>query len=296
MKNLLLIVVAGCFLSNAFAFAEDRRYSPPPSYGPSRGGSGPGMPTFWREERYRPFVQPMNFSIDRVLNVGEKIDIDLRGRYFVGEVAIEAESLDTVGASFHVFVNGQQRGPWNVPGVDPTYTVPISAETSTVTIVSAGIQGTRQGRLRIRGMRCDVLPTDYERRVSDRWPTPPGMMDGEDLGFPMYYRTVLGNLSNRVIILIDRLQGFANYRAYGTYLLPIKIAAAEARTAAEVDGDAHSYAREFFEELLDKMNAAQPYLRDTYERSYAFDCATELLTLRERIRRAIGPRLVPRDR
>ena len=91
-------------------------------------------------------------------------------------------------------------------------------------------------------------------------------------------------LADRAILLVDMLQGYTDHNTFGSYLLPVKKAAAEARAAGGAYG---ALSRAPFERLLSALDRAQPYLSNMYERSAAFESATELMGIREHLRRAL---------
>jgi hypothetical protein len=135
----------------------------------------------------------------------------------------------------------------------------------------------------VKSVRAVVSDTDWSSSNPIPMPSNP-CLGCEQLQFPIYYKSVMGNVANRAIMLVDRLADYASYREYGLYLLPIKKAAAEARAVAEARGDASGYGQAYYRALLASLDCAQPYLSETFERSSVFQVATELLTLREHIR------------
>lgn len=219
----------------------------------------------------------------------EERRLPLRTRLYVWNVRVNVESNAWGDAAGEVWVNGEKRGdvyaPQNKP--DPSFFIPVERETGSIMIQAKPVNGT-QGRLRVLKVTAtvsDVQPdTDFP---SGNLHPACGRCTELRMPFPTYYRTVMGNVSNQAIILVDRLAGYTNYGDLGQYLLPIKKAAAEARSLAEARGDASAYARPYYEKLQRALDAAEPYLDDLYERPAVFQLATELLSLREYIRKIL---------
>jgi hypothetical protein len=229
-----------------------------------------------------------NGSAGFSLSVGETVSIQLPRRLFVHKVLLQVDSAyGNSGAELSV--NGDRKGNTYLSPADPSWVVTVEQETGSLQLTGITAISSPQGRFNVRAVHAIV--TDTDTSVGGTLPGniggiyPPNICDScSRLPFPLYYRTVMGNVSNRAIILVDRLATYSNYQEYGTYLLPIKKAAAEARSVAEARGDASAYGRPYFEALLKSLDCAQPYLSETFERSAAFEWSTEILTLREYIR------------
>jgi hypothetical protein len=212
---------------------------------------------------------------------GDMITLSLPRRVFIHKLMLQVES-SRGNAAAEVIVNGDRKANTWLTTTDPLWTATVEAESSTIQIAALQALSGPQGYFVIRRVRAVVSDTDY--------PGSPGAfpasrcVDCADFHFPLYYHSPLANLSNRAIILVDRLAEYTNYADYGNYLLPVKKAAAEARALAEARTDSSSYARPYFFELLRQLDNCETYLRDTFERGAAFELGTQLLGLREQIR------------
>ncbi|MCX6127346.1 MAG: hypothetical protein NTV34_21710 [Proteobacteria bacterium] len=219
------------------------------------------------------------------LGPAETGHIQLPRRLFVHKVMLQVDSANG-NSGAELIVNGDRKGNTWLTSDDPLWVVTVEQETSSIQVF--GLQGLRspQGRFVVRSVSAVVSETDDSSSVTPApsFPTPRHCVDCDRLPFPSYYRTVMGNVSNRAIILVDRLAQYTNYRDFGAYLLPVKKAAAEARSVAEARGDASQYAAAYYSELLYRLDNLQPYFSDTFERGAAFELGTELLSLREHIR------------
>lgn len=218
----------------------------------------------------------------------QEIRLELGRRYFVWSLRVNVESNSWGDAAGELWVNGEKRGDVYAPQSrpDPAFFIPVERESDAITIIGRPVTGA-QGRLRVMRVVATVSETRPQESPSGYHPT---CAPCREMGmpFPTYYRTVMGNVSNQAIILVDRLMQFTNYNDLGQYLLPIKKAAAESRSLAEARGDASAYARPYYEKLLRTLDDSQMYLDDLYERPGVFQLATELLSLREYIRRVLN--------
>ncbi len=105
--------------------------------------------------------------------------------------------------------------------------------------------------------------------------------------YPGYYCCDAVSLSRRTVYLVDRLEGYADYKEYGAYLLPIKKAAGYALAAAEANGNLSSIVRQRLLELKKRITFADSYLEHTFEVSNAFYLAMELLSVRDELDRCL---------
>jgi hypothetical protein len=217
------------------------------------------------------------------LSPGQTQTFKLSHRMFVHKLLLQVDSVNG-NSGAEVIVNGDRKENMYLQSSDPLWVATIEEETSSIQITGTAAQMGRQGQFVIRDIKAVVTDTDYHDPIAR--PSHPELCTSrcDHLRFPIYYKSVMGNVSNRAIVLTDRLADYANYRDYGAYLLPIKKAAAEARAVAEARGDASQYARPYFYNLLKNLDCAEAYFNDTFERSAAFEMATELLALREHIR------------
>jgi len=229
-----------------------------------------------------------NCSYGFRVSIGETVSIPLPRRMFVHKVLLQVDS--TRGNSgAELTVNGDRKGNMYLTSADPQWIVTVEQETSSLQLTGIQPISTPCGTFNVRAVDAVVSETDitgnHTSSTNSTNTTYQSPCHGcYRLNFPLYYTTVMGNVSNRAIILIDRLQTFADCVEYGKYLLPIKKAAANARSVAEARGDASAYGRPYYEALLIQLDLAEPYLINTFERSAVFQWANELLTLREYIR------------
>ena len=216
------------------------------------------------------------------LSPGESYSIRLGHRMFVHKLMLQVESVSG-NSGAEIIVNGDRKANVWLQSVDPMWVTTIEAETSSIEIVGIQSQMGPQGRFVVKAAKAVVSDTDWSPSVE--FPSHPEYCNGcSRLGFPIYYTTVMGNVANRAIVMVDRLADYANYRDYGNFLLPVKKAAAEARSVAEARGDASQYARAYYFNLLKALDHCESYFSDTFERGAVFESATELLALREHIR------------
>lgn len=173
-----------------------------------------------------------------------------------------------------VMVNGKVKGTLYVPGRDPHYVVTVEEETQSIEIVAIS------GSFRVNSVSA-VLS---ESRAGGWYPEP---TPGPQAPLPYYAHSQMGQVSARVIWLVNQLENYTNYATYGTYLLPIRKAAAEALAMSEARGDASQSARAYYERLLTTLDAAAPYIDNAFEVDYAFNLAVELMSKRELIRRVL---------
>jgi hypothetical protein len=170
-----------------------------------------------------------------------------------------------------VLVNGSVKGTLYVPGRDPHYVVTVEDETNSIELTSI------RGQVTTYSVKAVVTEAGGESGFSPR-PRHP---------FPTQATTQMGQLAARVIWIVNQLDGYTSYNSYGTYLLPIRKAAAEVLAYAEARGDASEMNRPYYAKLLNAMDSAQPYMHRAFEVDHAFKLAVELMSYRERIRRVL---------
>jgi hypothetical protein len=203
-------------------------------------------------------------------------------------VQVEAQRGHAGG---EVMVNGDRKGNFYISPTDPSIQVTVEQETGSIEITSIPAMSAPQGLLIVRSVRAIVSETDASLPTTvtlpHGYPSIYPCIGCDQLPFPLYYQTKMGNISNRAIILVDRLLAYASYEETGRYLLPIKKAAAEARSMAEVREDASGYGRIYYLALLKSLDDAEPYLHQTFGRSSVFGMCSDLLALREYIRETL---------
>lgn len=171
-----------------------------------------------------------------------------------------------------VLVNGSVKGTLYVPRNDPHYVVTVEDNSNSFELTSINGQVTTYSIKAVVSEAEDAMPG---MGMQPRAPLPAGAV------------TQMGQLSARVIWIVNSLEGFTPYRTYGTYLLPIRKAAAEALAYAEARGDASESARPFYGKLLAALDAAQPYMSLYFEVDHAYTISIELMSYRERIRKVL---------
>ncbi|NUM89427.1 MAG: hypothetical protein HUU37_09510, partial [Bdellovibrionales bacterium] len=190
--------------------------------------------------------------------------------FFVHKLYVRVESGSYGDAAGEVWVNGNVKGSLYAPGRDPGFWVTVGEETQSIQIKST------KNTLKVLSVQA------YLSETSGFFPGP-----GPSYPFPSHVTAQMSQISNRVIWLVDQLEGYTNYQDYGIYLLPIKKAAAEALAVAEARGDLSFSARAFFEALLGRLDASSAYLNNSFEMKRAFHLSVELLSMREKIRRTL---------
>ena len=197
------------------------------------------------------------------LDQGETETVSLYGWKRVQKLFIQAESR--YGGTFEVVVNGDSKGTVYVPAMDPSYVVTIAESTNSIQL--RHISG---GSIYIRNIKS---------LQSVR-----GSSDGTGGGiFSTHTLDQGAALARRAIQLVDSLERYANYNEYGTYLLPIKKAAARAYATTTSRGDLSRHSRVVLKALQGEIEASRQYLGVTFERDAAFECAVALLTVSEKL-------------
>lgn len=177
-------------------------------------------------------------------------------------------------ATFEVMVNGDIKGTVHVPGRDPFYVVTVNEVTSSIEFRHlSGCSATIQ--------RVQIVQSD--RTVSGiNSPSWRGCRRNcSDIDFPV--RNEASMIARRAIRLVDELQGYADYKQFGEYLLPIKKAAARAYAGAEARGVLSQKVHDLLTCLQVQIVYARPYVENTFERSNAFELAIELLSLENKL-------------
>lgn len=229
--------------------------------------------------------------------------LNLGRPFFVHKVFVQVSSTTAGDSQAEVIVNGDRVGIVYAPREDPFFEFRVERETDRVFLRALAVQHSR-GLLQVHSVTAWVSESDNSAIqggiMAPGMPLPPGATPRGtvpcrkcmDMGanFPTYYPSVMANVSNRAIILCDRLnfQGYANYDQLGKYILPIKKAAAKSRAMANSWGDASLTARPDYEHLLHTLDTAETYIEDLAERNGdAYQGCLELLGLREYIRRVL---------
>ena len=232
------------------------------------------------------------FSGIRDVRPGEitYFELPTSDKRFVYSLQFQVEAVGSHDAGASVWVNGEKKGDLFSPGrVDPSVTITVAAETKWIRVDGYAFPN-QNGTLRIKKVVAyyHPKPVTIPSRDGDQYRGRPNVERCgacRTLPFDTYnYRSRMGAIANRVIILVDRLDAYTDYASYGSYLLPIKKSAAMARARAETFGDASRSSRVYYENLLNCLDAAEEYLSNMYERNAAFDLATELLGMREHLR------------
>ncbi|MCM2323704.1 MAG: hypothetical protein NDJ90_10630 [Oligoflexia bacterium] len=215
-------------------------------------------------------VSLRSYSLD--VSEGETESIELCRSFRIHKLYIQAEGYYS-DAYAQVLVNGNVKGTLYVPGRDPHYVVTVEDTASSIEFAAI------RGSFRIVSLSAVLSESDGGFGG--------GYNPYPDTQLPSHVNTQMGQISSRVIWLVNQLENYTNYRIYGQYLLPIRKAAAEALAMSEARGDASSSARAYYERLLTTLDAAAPYIDDAFEVDYAFNLAVELMSKREQIRRVL---------
>ncbi len=208
------------------------------------------------------------------ISSGSTESINLCRPLHVHKLYIQAEGYYT-DSQAQVIVNGSVKGTLYVPGRDPSYVVTVEDDTSSIQIQSV------YGSFKIHSVTAVVS----EAYSDGYYPQPsPGPHVGHGTSLPWMVHSQMGKISSRVIWLVNNLEGYTNYATYGTYLLPIRKAAAEALAVSEARGDLSLSARTYYETLLTTLDNAAPYMQNAFEVDYALNLSIELMSMREKIR------------
>jgi hypothetical protein len=198
-----------------------------------------------------------------VLSRGETESVQLDGFRHVRKVIVQAEGLDSLGGSFEVIVNGDVKGTVYVPGQDPSYVVTVESAASSIQFRHSG-----GGRIAIRNVKAVQSLYGVDAATSHA---------------PFMARNEAAGLARKAIALVDELENYANYNEYGTYLLPIKVAAGQAYAVASARGELSQKTRTSLLRLRAEIEAARAYLTTAFQRNAAFDLCVELLSVSERL-------------
>lgn len=191
------------------------------------------------------------------VSAGATASLSLPGSMKIKNIVVQAEGASYQSAMMEVFVNGVAKGTIYVPGTDPSYLVTI-AETAS----SIQFRHTSGGNIRIRDVLANVEGSGNQGNYVDL--TPPG-------------------LARRAIELVEALEDFTNYKDYGAYLLVIKKQAAKTYAKSVAKGPSAIATLKELEKLKNTIAWASDFIEDNFERDNAFELATELLGLQEKI-------------
>lgn len=206
------------------------------------------------------------------LHVGEGAteSVTLCRSFRIHKLYIQAEGYYN-DAYAQVIVNGSVKGTLYVPGRDPHYVVTVEDNASSIEFAAI------RGSFKLISLSAVMSESNSNG----------GYFPGPEYPLPSHVNTQMGQISSRVIWLVNQLENYTNYRTYGQYLLPIRKAAAEALAISEARGDSSSTARAYYERLLTTLDTAAPYIDNAFEVDYAFNLAVELMSKREQIRRLL---------
>lgn len=236
---------------------------------------GSRCPDNWVNQNTTITLSEWSFTVSE----GATESVNLCRPMHVHKLYVQAEGTYS-DAYAQVLVNGVVKGTLYVPGRDPSYVVTVEDDTSSIQVQSL------RGTLRISNITAVV--SEASGGYYPPMPSPgPNPGYGHGRPFPDSAHSQMGAISSRVIWLVNNLEGYTNYQTYGTYLLPIRKAAAEALAIAEARGDTSMSARAYYEKLLQTMDDAAPYISNAFEVDYAMNLAIELMSKREYIRRIL---------
>lgn len=177
-------------------------------------------------------------------------------------------------AMFEVIVNGDIKGTIHVPGRDPQYIVTVNEVASSIQL--RHLSGSSVSIHNIRAVQSIRVFTSHHYPEWNHCQFPSQCVE-----WPA--SNVASGLARRAISLVDQLAGYADYQQYGYYLLPIKKAAARVYAASQARGPLSGKVRELLLALQAQIAFARPYLENTFERTYAFELAVELLSLEHKL-------------
>jgi len=216
------------------------------------------------------------------LDPGEMETINLSGWRYVKKIYVRAAGASNIDGTFEVVANGDIKGTIYVPGKDPLYVVTIGEVIRSLQFrhVSGGkarifnVKATMSDRVqKIRPIENDIFAND-------------SICCGGNAEAPLDHFPA-GNLASKVarraITLVDKLEGFANYKEYGVYLLPIKKSAGRAYAVSTARGVLSRVTRQSLLVLKRQIEFACPYLDEAFERDHVFNLAVELMSLGEQI-------------
>jgi len=224
---------------------------------------GPGLGAHAHDYKRKPGYKTITLS-SYSFNVrqGQTKSLRLPDRMFVQKLYIQAEAKGRYDSYAHVSANGDTKGTLYLPGRDPHYTVTIADVADSVEITSTK----RTARIH----KVKAVVKEYPSRRGSSVPLPGN--------------SEVAQLADNVLDLVDELQGYTNYRDFGTYLLPIRKSAAKALARATAKGDASISARPYYEALVEAIKAAEAYFDEMYERKYAYRLAIDLVSEKERLK------------
>jgi len=216
------------------------------------------------------------------LDPGEMKTIKLNGWRYVKKIYVRAAGASNIDGTFEVVANGDTKGTIYVPGQDPLYVVTIGE-----VVRSIQFRHVSGGKARIFNIKATMSERFQNTRdtedviLSDDGSICCGNGAERNDHFPV--RNHSSKLARQAIQIVDKLEGFANYREYGVYLLPIKKAAGRAYANSRARGDLSIVTRRALLVLKKQIEFACTYLDDAFERDNAFALAVELMSLGERI-------------
>ncbi len=176
-------------------------------------------------------------------------------------------------ATFEVVVNGDVKGTIHVPGRDPSYVVTVGEVTNSIQL--RHVSGST---VHIKSIQAVLSTVSVPCSNCELPPIAPGYEP-----MPLPYRNEASYLAREAIRIVDRLEGYASYSEYGTYLLPVKKAAARAYASSQARGPLSLNVREHLLALKQAILFSIPYIEVTFERDYAFELAIQLKSLGDRL-------------
>ena len=224
------------------------------------------------------------------LKVNNWTALKLSKRYFIHTVSMAVQSNNAGHASVELRVNGQRVGKAFAPrSEDPVYEFRVERNASSIELRGLPTEGP-EGTIQVSLVSAVVSETDpIDVTVTGESTLPVVACNAcsrRGIKFPTFYRdSVLANVAHQAIFLVNQLMDYSNYRQLGDYLLPIKKTAAKARAIGQNYDDLGDTAKFWADNLMTDLDNAEAYLDDMFERGKVFDLATDLLGLREFLRR-----------
>ncbi|OFZ52198.1 MAG: hypothetical protein A2381_01920 [Bdellovibrionales bacterium RIFOXYB1_FULL_37_110] len=213
------------------------------------------------EGEYRQTINLLTYAQN--VNEGETLSLRFDKSYFVHKLLIQAQSGNNSDTYAEVSANGDIKGTLYLPGQDPHYVVTIAENTDSIEFT------TIDNKLKLLSIKAIVS------------------IPGSIPDFPLNGASKMAYYSSICLKLINELDNYSSYEDFGSYLLPLRKAAAKSLAYAEARGDLSTIGRPYYEALLDTLDGSQPYFDRMMEISSAYEYVINLMTAREKIRQLL---------
>jgi len=196
----------------------------------------------------------------QIVSEGETLTLKFTNSYFVHKLLIQAQSGNSSDTYAEVSVGGDIKGTLYLPGQDPHYVVTIAENTDSIEFT------TIDNTLKLISIKAIVS------------------VSGSIPDFPIHSASKMAHYSSICLKLINELDNYSSYEDFGSYLLPLRKAAAKSLAYADARGDLSTIGRPYYEALLDTLDGSQTYFERMMEISSAYEIVINLMTAREKIR------------